>query len=117
MRRINNDNLLGIRAEFALPKKKENIVEDCLEQIDTPTSIDNFENVIKMENRDIKGPFCDPPSLDSVKMQPIIGIEDYKSSLKFVNPEKDFLTDMIDKSEKTFQQDQVRIIQGRIVPM
>lgn len=115
MKRINNTNLLGLKADFA--NKKVDHVEDIINQLNCVNTCGKFDDAINMDDRNIKGPFGDPPLIDSIKMRSIISEEDYRSMLKFADPRGDFLTDMIDESVKNFELCGSRIIQGRYVPM
>lgn len=93
MRRINNHGL-GIRAEFALPKPERTKIADIVHDVLPREPV--YESELNMDNRNIKGPFSDPVSIDSIEINPTITEDDYLTRLAIADPLKNFLYDGVD---------------------
>lgn len=120
MRRINKDNMYGIRAEFALRRKQRETIEDVAEGIVASrhlAKVDGFDSELDMSQRNIKGPFSEPPSFDGLANESVISHADYESALAVADPLREFFVGFLDERDETFADQKARIVRGRCVTL
>lgn len=120
MRRINESNMYGIRAEFAMKRKPSGTIDDVVAKIIASKHLpeaDGFDNELDMSKRSIKGPFSEPPSFDGLAKKSVISPADYESALAVADPLQEFFVEFLDERDEMFADQKARIVRGRCVTL